>query len=105
MLMKTHVCPSLFCVHLHLVSMTQIHISAQRVRDGFIEARCVPTSSLIIFPRRIPQPDHNTFPGITEEGKKVNRVGQSGNMPERSTGEFNGIDSQVESGIKLNGIE
>ena len=47
---NTRVPLSLFCVHLHLVSMTQIHISAQRVRDGFIEARCVPMSRLIIFP-------------------------------------------------------
>lgn len=27
----------------------------------FIEARCVPTSCLIMFPDRIPQPDHNTL--------------------------------------------
>ena len=62
---------SLVCVHLHLVSMTQIHISAHRVRDGFIEARCVPMSRMIILPsRRIPPPDHNTFHTLAKRGGK-----------------------------------
>ena len=67
---------SLFCVHLHLVSMTQIHISAQRVRDGFIEARCVPMSRMIILPRtKFLDQITTRSTGISEKGRKVNGVG------------------------------